>query len=228
MQRSKGTVPPWSPCPSFVCRSSLTVSSSGISYTPLRSSEPCCPVGPPLWDLVKVLTYLCGSTFEPLASNPLRLVTMKVSSLMALVTAKRVGELHALSCWVASHGRDISLAYLPEFVAKTKTASKRNPLTRSFLVRSLEEFVGDLPEECLLCPVLAIMAYLSVIASISPHPRALLISPKRPSCAVSKNTAVFPTSDDLQHWCCGGGCLAPSCCGYFGSLFEELVGFQVA
>ena len=49
---------------------------------------------------------------------------------------------------------DLSLAYLPEFVAKTE--SERNPLPRSFLVKSLEEFVGDLPEECLLCLVCAV------------------------------------------------------------------------
>ena len=38
-----------------------------------------CPVGPPSWDLVKVLTYLRGSVFKPLSSKPLRIVTMKVS-----------------------------------------------------------------------------------------------------------------------------------------------------
>ena len=50
---------------------------------------------------------------------------MKVSFLLALVTAKRVGELQALSSCVADHGPDLSLSYLPEFVAKTE--SERNP-----------------------------------------------------------------------------------------------------
>ena len=57
---------------------------------------------------------------------------MKVAFLLALATAKRVGELQTLSCRVASRGPDISLAYLPEFVAKTE--SERNPLLYSFLV----------------------------------------------------------------------------------------------
>ena len=70
---------------------------------------------------------------------------IKVSFLLALATAKRVGEHQALSFRVASRGPDISLAYLLEFVAKTE--SERNPLPHSFLVRSLEEFVGNLPEE---------------------------------------------------------------------------------
>ena len=136
------------------------------------------PVGPPSWDLVKVVTHLHGSTFELLASKPLRLVTMKVFFLLALATAKRAGELQTPS-WVASHGPDISLTYLTEFVVTTE--SERNPLPFSFLVRSIEEFVGDLPEEHLLCPIQAIGAYLSITASILPCPRSLLDSPKRPS-----------------------------------------------
>ena len=63
----------------------------------------------------------------------------------------------------------MSLAYLPEFVAETE--SERAPLPRSFLVRSLEEFVGDLPEECLLCLVQAVWTYLTVMSSIAPRPR---------------------------------------------------------
>ena len=91
----RGTAPPWSPFLSSVCQSFMTVSSSGISSVRLR------PVGPPSRDLVQVLSYLRGPTFEPLSSKPLRLVTMKVSFLLALATAKRVDELQALSCRMA-------------------------------------------------------------------------------------------------------------------------------
>ena len=128
-------------------------------------------VGPPSWDLVKVLNYLRGSNFEPLSTKPLCLVIMKVAFSFSLATAKRVGELQALSCRVASHGPDMSLSHLPEFVAKTE--SERNPLPRSFLVGSLEEFVGDLPEECVLCPVRAVRTYLTVTSSVAPRSRSL-------------------------------------------------------
>ena len=37
------------------------------------------PVGPPSWDLVKVLDYRRISVFEPLSSKPLRIVNMKAS-----------------------------------------------------------------------------------------------------------------------------------------------------
>ena len=40
--------------------------------------HPHRPVGPPSWDLVKVLSYLRGSVFEPLSSKPLQIVMMKV------------------------------------------------------------------------------------------------------------------------------------------------------
>ena len=92
---------------------------------------------PPFAVIGRVLHKL---TFEPLYSKPLRL-----ASLLALATAKRMGKLQALSCQVAS--------YLPEFLAKTE--SERNPLLRFILVRSLKEFVRDLPEER-LCPVWAV------------------------------------------------------------------------
>ena len=109
--------------------------------------SPC----PPTWDLCRVLDYLWGPAFEPLASKDLRTITCKVLFLLLLPTAKRVSELQALSRSVAFSGKYLSLSYLPEFVAKTE--SERNPLPRSFLVRSLEDFVGDLPEDRLLCPV---------------------------------------------------------------------------
>ena len=144
---------------------------------------------PPSWDLVKVLTCLCVSTFEPLALKPLLVATMKVSFLFALATAKSVGKLQALSCHVAYHGPALSLAYLPEFMAKTEL--EHNPLPRSFLVNSVEAFLENLPKEHLLCPVRAVQIYLTLTSSLSPHPRSFLESPRRPSHALSKNALLF-------------------------------------
>ena len=138
---------------------------------------PCRPVGPPSWDLGEVLNYLRGSVFEPSSFKPVWVVTMKVAFLLALATAKRVGELQALSFRAASRSPDLSLAYLPEFMAKTE--SERNRLPCSFLVRS-EDFVGAPPEEHLLCPVRAVRIYLGLTLTMSPHPRSLLVSPLRP------------------------------------------------
>ena len=42
-----------------------------------ETERPLHPVSPPSWDLVKVLNYLQGYSFEPLHWKPLRVVTMK-------------------------------------------------------------------------------------------------------------------------------------------------------
>ena len=165
---------------------------SFVLHDLIRSFEierPLRPVGPLSWDLMKVLDYLRGSSFEPLHLKPLRVVMMKTLFLLSLVTAKRVSELQALSCHVVFQGPDISLTYLPEFVAKTE--SERNLLPRSFLVKSLVEFVGDLPEERLLCPVQALQTYLAATASLVPRPRSLFVSPRSPLRSPLKNALLY-------------------------------------
>ena len=107
----------------------------------------------PSWDLDKVLEYLSGPPFEPLADASFRNKTRKALFLLAMATAKRVGELQALSFSVSHRGDDLILHYDPFFLAKTESVS--NPLPRSVIVQSLEDFVGDLPER-VLCPVRAV------------------------------------------------------------------------
>ena len=114
---------------------------------------------------------------------------MKVLFLLALATAKCVGELQALSHLVSFVHADDCVSYVPEFVAKTESLS--NPIPRSFLVRSLSDFTAGLQEELLLCPVRALRIYLDRSASFSPLPRHLFISPRRPSRALSKNAISF-------------------------------------
>ena len=143
----------------------------------------------PPWDLLLVLRFLRGPPFEPLSSCSLRDLTQKVLFLVSLATARRVGELQAVSQDVSFSGFDIYLSYLPEFRAKTESSA--NLLPRSFCVRSLSDFVGDLPDELLLCPVRSLRLYLSRVSSISPHPRTLFVSPRSPSRSLSKNALSF-------------------------------------
>ena len=107
----------------------------------------------PPWNLLVVLWFLRGPPFELLASASLQSLTQKVLFLISLATARRVGELQAVLREVFFSGSDAYLSYLPEFRAKTESAV--NPLPRSFCVRSLVDFVGDLPDELLFCPVRA-------------------------------------------------------------------------
>ena len=168
------------------------ISSSTVIKDLLRSFEIKVlktSINPPSWDLNKVLFYLMEPPFEPLNNSDLRTLTMKVLFLVALATAKRVGELQAISKNVARQGDSLSLSYVPEFLAKTESAS--NPLPRSFMIKSLKDFAGDLPEGSKLCPVRAIKHYLTRTASIVDRPRTLFVSPNKPSRSITKNAISF-------------------------------------
>ena len=162
----------------------------------------------PPWDLSLVLASLRGPPFEPLTTCSLRDLTRKVLFLLSLATARRVGELQALSASVSFSGDDIFLSYLPEFRAKTDTAAR--PLPRSFPVRSLRDFVGSLPEELLLCPVRALRVYLDRTSSLSPRPRSLFVSPRAPSRSLSKNALSFFLRDVISSAYSSSGRSLPS------------------
>ena len=93
-----------------------------------------------------------------------------------MATARRVGELQAVSRDVSNSGSDLYQSYLPEFRAKTESSA--NPIPNSLQVLVLSDFVGDLPDELLLCPVRAIKVYLSRVTSVSLRPRTLFVSPR--------------------------------------------------
>ena len=59
--------------------------------------RPPLAVQVPSWDLPAVLETLCSPPFEPLEHFDLRWLTCKTAFLLAVTSAKQVGELHALS-----------------------------------------------------------------------------------------------------------------------------------
>ena len=144
---------------------------------------------PPTWDLSVVLRFLNSSAFEPLFRAPLRTLTQKVLFLLALATAKRVGELQALSSVVTFVSSDACLSYVPQFVAKSESLTRSIP--RSFLVKSLSDFAAGLDEDLLLYPVRAFRIYLDRTRPLAPVRHRLLVSPRRPSRALSKNAVSF-------------------------------------
>ena len=164
------------------------ISTSPVLQDLVRSFKievPVRPVRPPPCDLVVVLRFLRSSIFEPLLSLSLRSLIKKVLFLVSLATAKRVGELQALSRVVSFSSSGACLSYVPEFVAKTDSAL--NPLPRSFVVNSLDDFAVGLDEELLLCPVHSLREYLKRTSSFVDHLRCLFVSPRSPSRAMSKN-----------------------------------------
>ena len=167
------------------------ISSSPVLKDLVRSFEISAPrpiFPPPPWDLDKVLEFLSGPPFEPLARASFLDKTKKALFLLAMATAKRVSELQALSFSVSFQGEDLVLHYDPFFRAKTESVI--NPLPRSVIVPSLLDFAGDLPER-LHCPVRAVKYHRKAAGSTSFIPPRLFVSPKNPKRSMSKNAMSF-------------------------------------
>ena len=167
------------------------ISTSPILKDLIRSFEISAPrpiFPPPPWDLDKVLQFLSGPPFEPLARASFLDKTKKALFLLAKATAKRVSELQALSFSVSFQGEDLVLYYDPFFRAKTESVV--NPLPRSVIVPSLSDFAGDLPER-VHCPVRAIKYLRKAARSASFIPDRLFVSPRNPERAMSKNAMSF-------------------------------------
>ena len=143
---------------------------------------------PPPWELGKVLQFLSGPPFEPLARASFLDKTKKALFLLAMATAKRVSELQALSFSVSFQGEDLVLYYDPFFRAKTESVA--NPLPRSIIVPSLSDFAGDLPER-VHCPVRAMKYLRKAARSASFILSRLFVSPRNPERAMSKNAMSF-------------------------------------
>ena len=144
---------------------------------------------PPAWDLSKVLTYFVSPAFVPLSQASFRALTLTTLFLLALATAKRVGELQALSSIVTFVAGDACLSYIPQFVTKSESLTRSIP--RSFLVTSLANFAAGLNTDLMLCPVRALHLYLLRARSLSPGRHRLFVSPRRPSRAMFKNAVSF-------------------------------------
>ena len=167
------------------------ISTSPILKDLFRSFEISAPrplFPPPPWDLDKVLQYLSGPPFEPLARASFLNKTKKALFLLAMATAKRVSEFQALSFSVSFQGEDLVLYYDPFFRAKTESAA--NPLPRSVIVPSLADFAGDLPKR-VQCPVRAIKFLRKAARSASYIPSRLFVSPRNRERAMSKNAMSF-------------------------------------
>ena len=84
---------------------------------------------------------------------------------------------------------------LPGFRAKPQSSVR--PLPRSFLLRSLRDFVGSPPAELLLCPFRALRLCFSRAASFPSCPRSLFVSPHSPSRSLSPHAFSFFFRDVL-------------------------------
>jgi hypothetical protein len=129
----------------------------------VKRLRPVRPPSFPSWDLSVVLKGLIESPFEPLESAPVRILTLKVTLLLALASFKRVGDLQALSvsesCTEFAPG--LVKAFLrprPGYVPKVLSTSFRSQVVvlQAFSPSSSSE--GD--DLHLLCPVRALKTYV--------------------------------------------------------------------
>ena len=112
--------------------------------------------------------------------------------LLALASAKRIGELHALSYRV-SHTRDwgeVSFAFVTGFVAKTQDPSSLAPRFEGFTVPALTNARKNRNGR-LLCPVRAVKVYLDRTAPHRPRCERLFVTAGRSKKEISKTTVSF-------------------------------------
>ena len=147
---------------------------------------------PPAWDVSLVLQSLTGAPYEPLRTCEERFLAQKTLFLLALASAKRIGELHALSYRV-SHTRDwgeVSFAFVTGFVAKTQDPSSLAPRFEGFSVPALTNARKNRNGR-LLCPVRAVKVYLYRTAPHRPRCERLFVTAGRSKKEISKTTVSF-------------------------------------
>ena len=147
---------------------------------------------PPAWDVSLVLQSLTGAPYEPLRTCEERFLAQKTLFLLALASAKRIGELHALSYRV-SHTRDwgeVSFAFVTGFVAKTQDPSSLAPRFEGFSVPGLTNARKNRNGR-LLCPVRAVKVYLDRTAPHRPRCERLFVTAGRSKKEISKTTVSF-------------------------------------
>ena len=147
---------------------------------------------PPAWDVSLVLQSLTGAPYEPLRTCKERFLAQKTLFLLALASAKRIGELHALSYRV-SHTRDwgeVSFAFVTGFVAKTQDPSSLAPQFEGFTVPALTNARKNRNGR-LLCPVRAVKVYLDRTAPHRPRCERLFVTAGRSKKEISKTTVSF-------------------------------------
>ena len=147
---------------------------------------------PPAWDVSLVLQSLTGAPYEPLRTCEERFLAQKTLFLLALASANRIGELHALSYRV-SHTRDwgeVSFAFVTGFVAKTQDPSSLAPRFGGFTVPALTNARKNRNGR-LLCPVRAVKVYLDRTAPHRPRCERLFVTAGRSKKEISKTTVSF-------------------------------------
>ena len=167
---------------------------------------------PPAWDVALVLQSLTEAPYEPLRTCDERFLAQKTLFLLALASAKRIGELHAF-LYCVSHSRgwaEVSFSFVLGFVAKTQDPSSLAPRFEGFTVPALPNARNNRNGR-LLWPVRAVGCYLDRTAAHRPLCERLFVTAGR-SKEISKTTVSFWLRKTISR-----------AFGYGNSLFLPLV-----
>lgn len=132
----------------------------------------------PKWDLSLVLRHLLGAPYEPILDASLKSLSLKTVFLLGLASAKRIGEIHALTSNV-SHTENwggVNIQFDPSFIAKTRVLSDPSTHQRFLHVPALAPSVGDDIPDRKLCPVRALRVYLARTQKGRPKGANLFVS----------------------------------------------------
>ncbi len=131
----------------------------------VRRLRPARPMAVPSWDLSVVLEGLVAATFEPLESAPERILTLKVTLLLALTSLKRVGDLQDLSisemCMDFAPGLvKVTLRPRPGYIPKVLSTSFHSQVVTLHSFHP-PPFASSEDENLhMLCPVRALKLYV--------------------------------------------------------------------
>lgn len=151
----------------------LTVGSHPLVKRFLKGTQRLRPLRrdpTPPWDLALVLEALRKAPFEPLDGAELKWLSLKSAFLLAMASAKRVGELHALSvsheCLQWSPGDSgVTLWPNPSFLPKVLPSSYVNMPLRLAAFDSAAPVTDGGRADTLLCPVRALRFYVMATAA---------------------------------------------------------------
>ncbi len=131
----------------------------------VRRLRPIRPMAVPSWDLSVTLEGLVTAPFEPLESASERILTLKVTLLLALTSLKRVGDLQALSvsemCMDFAPGLvKVTLRPRPGYIPKVLSTSFRSQVVTLHSFHP-PPFASSEDEKLhMLCPVRALKLYV--------------------------------------------------------------------
>ncbi len=163
-----------------------------------RRLRPAHPTAVPSWDLSVVLEGLVTATFEPLESAPERILTLKVTLLLALTSLKRVGDLHALS--VSEMCMDFALCLVkvtlrprPGYIPKVLSTSFRSQVVTLHSFHP-PPFASSEDEKLhMLCPVWALKLYVDY-SKVSRKSLQLLV------CFGAGRRGLATLKQRISHW----------------------------